>query len=126
MDQVSIFFFFSFFFWLHCAACGISQCPNQGWNSCPRQCKSRVLTTGPTGKPQVSTLYTLSLHSVTSQLNLNKRKKSARYFASILLLTNSSCFQRFAVINSPAMSLPMSTGLPLHTCQFLHNYIQKD
>ena len=35
-----------------------------------------------------------------------QKKKSAGYFASILLLMNTGCFQLFAIINGPAMSLP--------------------
>ena len=69
MDQVSIFFFLAAL----CSLWDISV-PQPGMELVPQAVQVRVLTTAPSGKPQVSTSYTLSLHNVTSHLNPNKRK----------------------------------------------------
>ena len=105
MDQVSIFFFFPFFLAALCSLWHISV-PQPGMELMPQAVQERSLNHWTHREASGQYTVHLKLTQCNESTEPQQKKKSARYFASILLLTNSSCFQRFAVINSPAMSLP--------------------
>ena len=80
--RLYLFFFFIFFFWPGCMACGILV-PDQGSNPRPLLWKHRILTTGPPGKSWFwlyleCTLYFEQKIFVDSTWGVRRRKKSRK------------------------------------------------
>ena len=101
MDQVSIFFFLAAL----CSLWDISV-PQPGMELVPQAVQVRSLNHWTLREASGQYIVHLKLTQCNESTESQQKKKSASYFASILLLMNTGCFQLFATINSPAMSLP--------------------